>query len=120
MNHDYYYLNNYRNSGEMGISRRAIETIATLAVNQVEGAEIEKVDNKKKWNFFLNDPVRAFFRKDGRIELHLNVVIHKNINVQEICERRNNISGELGLQETGIDERSPDALLSGMFAWSCP
>jgi uncharacterized alkaline shock family protein YloU len=87
MNHDYYYLNNYRNSGEMGISRRAIETIATLAVNQVEGAEIEKVDNKKKWNFFLNDPVRAFFRKDGRIELHLNVVIHKNINVQEICER---------------------------------
>jgi uncharacterized alkaline shock family protein YloU len=82
MKSDYYYLNNYAMNGTMGISRRAFETIATRATNEVEGAEVTK---KKSRLFILEHPVKASFRKDGKVDFNIDVTIAKNANVKEVC-----------------------------------
>jgi uncharacterized alkaline shock family protein YloU len=82
MKRDYYYLNNYTNGGEMGISRHAFESIATVAANEVEGASVSK---RKTRLFDLEHPVKASFRKDGKVELQLDVTLQKNAAIKDIC-----------------------------------
>ena len=82
MKRDYYYLNNYTNGGEMGISRHAFESIATMAANEVEGATVSK---RKTRLFDLEHPVKASFRKGGKVELQLDVTIQKGESVKDIC-----------------------------------
>lgn len=83
MKRDYYYINNFENAGDLAIGRHAIEHIATIAADSVPGA---KVQGRKKSLFALESPVRASFRKDGRIDLRLDVSISKDVkDVGSVC-----------------------------------
>lgn len=81
MNRDYYYLNNYSGAGLMGISRRAFESIATTAANEVEHA---KVAHRNSRLFQLSHPVKASFRKNGKVELNIDVSISKGAEVHAV------------------------------------
>ncbi|MCH3908779.1 MAG: Asp23/Gls24 family envelope stress response protein [Bacilli bacterium] len=82
MKRDYYYLHNYQSKGAIGISRHAFETIATIAANQVKGAS---VSTKKGRLFNLEHPVKASFRKDGKVDFNLDVNIKSGANVKDVC-----------------------------------
>jgi uncharacterized alkaline shock family protein YloU len=82
MKRDYYYLHNFTQNGTMGISRRCFETIATLAANEVKGASVKM---RKSRFFTLEHPVRASFRKDGKVDLNLDVSLAKGSSVKDIC-----------------------------------
>jgi uncharacterized alkaline shock family protein YloU len=82
MKRDYYYLNNYTNGGEMGISHHAFESIATAAANAVVGAKVSK---RKTRLFALEHPVTARFRHDGKVELQMDVTIQKGESVKDVC-----------------------------------
>ena len=80
---DYYYLNNYRNAGKIGISRRAFASIATIAADSVEGATVRRRKNSSSWS--LSEPVKATFHSDGRVELSLQVAMKKGLDVHATC-----------------------------------
>lgn len=82
MSRDYYFLNNYKNNGKMGISRRSFETIATTAANGVKDA---KVSRQKSRLFHLAHPVNAYFRNDGKVELQIDVNISGAAPVKDVC-----------------------------------
>lgn len=85
MKRDYYYINNYQYNGDLAIGRHAFERIAAIAASSVPGASIQHA-KQKKGIFTLEGPVRASFRKDGRIDLRLDVSISKNAeSVPEVC-----------------------------------
>ncbi len=66
----------------MGISRQAFEDIATLAAKSLKGVNV----NQKPTGFFkLTKPARAIFRKDGRVELQIDVSLKKDSPVHEVC-----------------------------------
>lgn len=82
MSSSYYYLNSYQKRGKMGISRKAFEDIATLAASGLQGVSV----NKRSNSFFnLTSPVRAIFRKDGRVEVQIEVSLKKDSPVHDIC-----------------------------------
>lgn len=82
MKRDYYCLNNYAQNGMMGISRRSFETIATMAANEVKGASVKM---RKSRFFTLEHPVKASFRKDGKVDLNLDVSLAKGSSVKDVC-----------------------------------
>lgn len=82
MSRDYYFLNNYKNGGTMGISRRSFETIATKAADGVKDA---RVSRQKSRLFHLAHPVNASFRKDGKVELQIDVSISGGAPVKDVC-----------------------------------
>lgn len=88
MKREFYYLNNYRGRGDTAISRTAIETLATMAVNSVKGASVSKRGSQSRL-FNLERPVKAKFRMDGKIEIHVDVSVKKAevnstcLNIQE-------------------------------------
>lgn len=80
---DYYILKTYDNSGMVGISRRAFETIATLACNEVASV---KVSERKKTGFFsLARPVSVSFRRDGKIAIAVEVELTRQEGINETC-----------------------------------
>ncbi len=84
MSSSYYYLKSYQSekNGKMGISRQAFEDIATLAANSLKGVSVKE----RQTGFFkLTKPVRAVFRKDGRVEMQIDVSLKKGSSVQDIC-----------------------------------
>lgn len=83
MSRDYYYLNNYSPYGSMGISHRAFITIVETATNHVAGAS---VNNRKKVAIFqMANPVKVYFRKDGKVDINLDVSVKKGESVNEVC-----------------------------------
>lgn len=82
MSSTYYYLNSYQKRGKMGISRRAFEDIATLAADSLSGVSVSK---RRSRLFSVTEPVRAVFRKDGRVEIQIEVSLKKGSQVQDIC-----------------------------------
>ena len=51
---DYSYINNYTKNGSLAISRRVFETIAVIATNKINGAEVSKANKNSKdfWYYF--------------------------------------------------------------------
>lgn len=84
MDANYYYMNNYRNTGYMGISRRAFESVATKAADGVVDVNVKK---RGKGVFALANPVSVSFRKDGKVDITLDVTISKkaHANFKDIC-----------------------------------
>lgn len=82
MRSGYASINNYNNLGAMGISHRAFETIATIAANKVAGATVKRPSSRL---FNLDKPVKASIRKDGRADIHLDVVLNKGADVKTVC-----------------------------------
>ncbi|MCR4562211.1 MAG: Asp23/Gls24 family envelope stress response protein [Bacilli bacterium] len=84
MKRDYYYLNNYKNRGEMGISRHAFEQIAMIATNQITGANVYD-KRKKKFIFSLNKPVYCSFRMNGQVAFNIDVNVKMGVDIQKVC-----------------------------------
>jgi uncharacterized alkaline shock family protein YloU len=82
MRSGYAAINNYNNLGTMGISHRVFETIATRAANEVSGAEVKKSAYRL---FNLDKPVTASIRKDGGVDIKMDVIIKQGEKVQDVC-----------------------------------
>ena len=93
MAQDYISVNNYSRLGRMGISRRAFETIAEKATNEVKFANVA---NKSSHRFSLRGPVIVSFRKDGRVDIDIDVSIAEGAKVQEVClEIQHNVANAI-------------------------
>lgn len=70
----------------MGIARHAIETLTAIAACTVKDVQVTPQGERNRL-FLLEHPVKAYFRKDGRIELHLDVTIKNNplLSVRDAC-----------------------------------
>lgn len=83
MSRDFYFLNNYSPYGSVGISHRAFITIAEIATNHVVGAAV--ISKKKNILFQMTNPVKVYFRKDGKVDIQLDVSIKKGASVKDVC-----------------------------------
>lgn len=84
--HRYYFIKNYSNKGEMAISHHVFETIATNAVNKIKGAKVYK-GNPHHSSRTIYRPVNCEMKKNGKIELSVDVSIKKGVDVKETCEK---------------------------------
>lgn len=84
MSRDYYYLKNYNRNGEMAISRLAFAKLAESAANSVNGVSVNT--KKKKSVFDLDKPIKIVFRKDGKVEITVDVSIAHGQDVRRVCE----------------------------------
>lgn len=85
MRSGYVEINNYKNLGDMGISHRVFETIAMNACNEVNGASIDTRKKKKVMIIELSKPVHATIRKNGRVDIRLDVILKKGVDVKKVC-----------------------------------
>lgn len=81
---DYSYINNYTKNGSLAISRRVFETIAVIATNKINGAEVSKV-NKNSKDFNLYNPISVNIEKDGKVNIKIEVSLKKGTDVHKIC-----------------------------------
>jgi len=81
---DYFKIKNYSKSGEIAISRRVFEDIASDATNRVKGASVSR---QRKNSFYLTRPVQVSFRKNGQVEVAIQITLKKDENVAEVCKR---------------------------------
>lgn len=91
---DFYYLTNYQQRGKMGISRKAFETIATIASNNLQSVKVKgysKEDKIARLNTIFSFPARpcqASFKKNGRVDLRVDVEIGTGVrDITNICTR---------------------------------
>ena len=88
---DYITVKNYSNIGEMKIYRSVFESIALNALKNVSGVKlIDKITKSKKVDkvlLMLYKPLRVTFRKNGRVDIDLTIVISNTSNPNEVCER---------------------------------
>lgn len=85
---DYVYIKNYSKDGEIGISRRVFEELATEAVERVGGASVHnKGKNKKTIDkvFNLHNPVKVVFHHNGQVEIFISINIKKGENANKVC-----------------------------------
>ncbi len=82
--HRYYYIKDYSTKGEMAISHHVFESIATSAVNKIKGAKIYK-GNPHAHSIF--HPVTCQIKKNGLIELTVNISLKKGIDLKSTCEK---------------------------------
>jgi uncharacterized alkaline shock family protein YloU len=81
---DYSYINNYTKNGSLAISRRVFETIAVIATNKINGAEVSKA-NKNSKDFNLYNPISVNIEKDGKVNIKIEVSLKKGTDVHKIC-----------------------------------
>jgi len=91
---EFYYLDTYKNrAGKCGISRKAFETIATIASNNLQNVKVKDPINdnpiaKIGSIFSLVRPVHASFRKDGRIDFVVDAVVSPKVNqIAALCTK---------------------------------
>ncbi len=79
----------------MGISRDAFTTIVETATKNVSGASLN--NKKKKTTIFqMKNPVKVAFRKDGKVDILIDVSIKKGISVDNVCsDIQNNVADAL-------------------------
>ncbi|MBR5990570.1 MAG: hypothetical protein IK034_01880 [Bacilli bacterium] len=108
---DFYYLNNYQQAGKMGISRKAFENIVTIASNNLHHV---KINNYGEALTRLGNiisavrPVKAFFKKDGRVDFMLDVVVGDNVTaIADLCT---SIQEEVSNSVSMMCETVPDSV----------
>lgn len=91
---DFYYLTNYQQRGKMGISRKAFETIATIASNNLQSVKVKgysKEDKIARLNTIFSFPARpcqASFKKNGRVDLRVDVEVGTGVrDITNICTK---------------------------------
>ena len=72
---DYIYINQYDNSGNLGISRKVFARLAEAAVSHTS----------LKGSVKVKQPVKVVFKKDGRVEIAVKVAIKKGAKLTEAC-----------------------------------
>lgn len=78
---DYYKIKNLSKSGDIALSRKVFEQIASDAANRVNGASVSK---KEK---FKLSPVVVSFHSNGKVEVALSISLSKEANVNETCKK---------------------------------
>lgn len=99
---DYITVDNYSGLGSMGISRNAIASIASQAVDSVAGASLSQ--NKRSNLFSMSRPVKVSISKDGRAEISVEVSLKEGVKVKDICLK---IQQEIVSQITMMCETIP-------------
>lgn len=84
--HRYYFIKSYSTKGEMAISHHVFESIAMEAVKRIKGAKIYK-GNPHSRGFNIYRPVTCEMKKNGKIDLNVNVSLKKGIDVKSTCEK---------------------------------
>ena len=93
----YYYIKNYSTKGEMAISHHVFEEIATLAVKRIKDAKIYKGKPHTR-GFNIYRPVTCEMKKNGKIELNVNVSLKKGADVKATCNKiKDEIVSDLAL-----------------------
>lgn len=82
---DYVYIKNYSKDGEIAISRRVFEELATDAVERVSGASVIKKGKKKLNVFNLYNPVKVTFHHNGQVEIEISINVKKGENTSKVC-----------------------------------
>lgn len=77
---DFILINEHSNKGALGISRKIIETIVDEAVTRVVG---ENDSNSKSVK--ISTPTKIYFKKDGKVEINVSIVISKKGSPEKIC-----------------------------------
>lgn len=80
---DYIKIKNYA-KGDIAISRRVFESIASEATDRVKGASVSR---SRKSQFYLTRPVQVSFKKNGQVEVSIQITLKKDENVAEVCKR---------------------------------
>ncbi len=83
MSSNYVVLNNFSPTGNIALSRRLFESIANKAVEEVGTAS--PALKKNKGIFKVKGPANVIFRKDGKIDIVLEVSLRKDAKVQDVC-----------------------------------
>ena len=77
---DYIRINEHSTKGDLAISRKVITKIVDEAVNRVFGAQIALAKNIK-----IASPTEVSFKKDGKVNIGVSILLKKGTNPQEIC-----------------------------------
>lgn len=73
---DYIYINQYDRGGELAISRKVFARIAEAAVSHTS----------LKGSIKVKGPVKAIFRKDGKVSISVHVTVKKGVKPTQVCE----------------------------------
>jgi len=98
---DYVTVDNYSGLGIMGISRKALATIASKATASVNGASLSKRESRL---FQVSRPVKVSLKKDGRADIKIEVNLKPGSQVGAICLK---IQQEVASQITMMCETVP-------------
>ena len=83
---DYIYINSSERGGELAISRKVFARLAEAAVGHTSLKGQAKV----------KQPVKVVFKKDGRVEIGVHIVIKKGAKLTDVClELQNEIAHAL-------------------------
>lgn len=82
---DFVYIKNYSKDGEIAISRRVFEQLATDAVERVGGATISGKGKRSHSVFNLHNPVKVIFHHNGQVEIFISINIKKGENANKVC-----------------------------------
>ncbi len=79
---EYVYIQNYARRGTLAISNNVFDQIISIAIEKIKGVRLKK--NNEKFSFFLHKPIHCEI-KDGGVSVDVNVVISKDVNVNDVC-----------------------------------
>lgn len=80
---DYFKIKNYKN-GDLAISRRVFESIASEATDRVKGASVSR---SRRNSFYLTRPVQVAFCRNGQVEVSIQISLKSGENVSDVCRR---------------------------------
>ena len=86
---DYIAINNYSGLGSIGISRHAIDTIASIAVKNVQGAHVHVGKNRNRQIddlFHLTGGVQTSLSNNGKATIKLDIELKRGANAVEVCK----------------------------------
>lgn len=78
---DYYKIQSLSKKGDISLSRKVFEQIASDAASRVNGASVSK---KEK---FRLSPVVVTFHKNGKVEVSISISLSKQANIGETCKK---------------------------------
>jgi len=81
---DYVNIKNYSKDGEIAISRKVFEVLATEATDKVLGASVSKVKSKNKILVWLYHPVKVTFHRNGQVEIKISIALKKEANAKSV------------------------------------
>lgn len=82
----YFHIKNYSTNGELAINHHVFEAIALSAIKRVKGVKAYK-GNSKQNAFTKYNPVTCLVRKDNKVEIKVDVVLKKGMNIKATCEK---------------------------------
>ena len=84
---DYIQVQNYSKSGDLYISRKIFEKIAADAIKNVPGVLLKPRSKapKNRVSAHLSRPIRISFRKNGRVDVDIDISLIKGAKAEQVC-----------------------------------